>query len=136
MLLLILLTFPLAKPIYAYQEYKKGSCSFQLINFLLRKIIFNALKNDPLNPEYPSKLSDTYYAVYQKTENPVDLNMSLEYALRASELNKYEAKYYYQLAWLYHFKGNKQLASDNISEAVLRDKNNEHYLDSYGTLIY
>ncbi len=136
-LLLILLTFPLAKPIYAYQEYKKGIMFFSANKFsAAQDHFFNALKNDPLNPEYPSKLSDTYYAVYQKTENPVDLNMSLEYALRASELNKYEAKYYYQLAWLYHFKGNKQLASDNISEAVLRDKNNEHYLDSYGTLIY
>lgn len=138
--ILVLLFLPVAiaagKPVYSRQEYNKGIMFFSANKFsAAQEHFFNALKNDPLNPEYPGKLSDIYYALYQKTENPIDLNMSLEFALRAWELNKYGAKYYYQLAWLYHFKGETQLASDNISQAVLRDKNNELYLSSYGTLI-
>jgi O-antigen ligase len=138
---LIVLVLPLAvalgKPAYAQQQYKKGIAFFAVKKYPVSHDYFlSALDNDCLNPDYASKLSDNFFAVYQDKGREIDLNNAVEYAKYALSLNPLNAKYYYQLAWLYHFKNEKKDASEYISKAVEIDKNNKLYLDSYKELIY
>ncbi|MDR1942277.1 MAG: O-antigen ligase family protein [Endomicrobium sp.] len=135
--LILPLALSLGKPLYAQQQYKKGIAFFAVKKYTLSHDYFlSALDNDCLNPDYASKLSDNFFAVYSQNEREIDLNNAVEYAKYALSLNGYNAKYYYQLAWLYHFKNEKQKASDYISKAVEIDKYNKIYLDSYKELIY
>ncbi len=139
--LLIFLVLPLfiavAMPLYARQEYTKGMAFFTAKNYdASREHFITALKNDPLNPDYPAKLADTYFALYQNTQNPVLLDTALTYEKFALKLNSRNPEYYYQLAWLYHFKGGKEAAFENISKALDIDKFNEKYQNSYSTLLY
>lgn len=139
--LLIILILPLAisigKPIYAHQEYKKGISSLTAGGFnIARDHFFNALNNDPVNPEYSNIISELYFALYKEKNNTVLLDIAIEYEKSAHILNKFNAKYYYQLAWLYNFKEERELASEYISKALDMDKFNPLYYDAYGELIY
>jgi tetratricopeptide (TPR) repeat protein len=125
------------KPLYAAQQYQKGISFFTAQKYSVSYDYYlSALNNDCLNPEYASKMSDNYFALYQTTKNDINLNNAVEYEKYALSLNRYNAKYYAQLAWLYNFSGEKELASEYISKAVEIDKFNELYLQAYGELIY
>jgi tetratricopeptide (TPR) repeat protein len=125
------------KPVYAQRQYQKGISFFTAQKYLVAyEYYLNALNNDCLNPEYASKISDNYFALYHDFKNPINLNAAIEYEKYALSLNAFNAKYYAQLAWLYHFKGEKELASEYISKAVEIDGDNELYRQAYGELIY
>jgi tetratricopeptide (TPR) repeat protein len=125
------------KPVYAQRQYQKGVSFFTAQKYSASyEYYLSALNGDCLNPEYASKISDNYFALYQTTKNDINLNNAVEYEKYALALNPFNAKYYAQLAWLYHFKGEKELASEYISKAVELDKANELYGQAYGELIY
>ena len=134
---LIPLFAAIIKPLYAKQQYEKGITFFTSEKYSVAYDYYlSALNSDPMNPEYASKISDNYFALYQITKNDINLNCALEFEKYALSLNKYEAKYCAQIAWLYHFKGEKALASEYISKAIELDKSNELYQQAYGELIY
>jgi len=125
------------KPVYSKHQYEKGIMFFTAQKYsAAHDYYLSALNNDCLNPEYASKISDNYFALYQTAKNDTYLNFALEFEKYALSLNRYNAKHYAQLAWLYHFKGEKELASEYISKAVELDKFNELYKQAYGELIY
>jgi len=138
---LIVLTIPLlislGMPVYAQQEFRKGIMFFGAGRYS-RALDFytTAFRYDFMNPEYASKIADAYFAMYRETDNSVYLHLSFEYAKRAVELNRRDSRYYYQLAWLYHFMGEKQLASESIVKALELNKFDEHVKEAYGTLLY
>jgi O-antigen ligase len=131
-IIVLFLPFVIAvgKPLYAVLEYEKGLSFFATQKYSVAKDYFiNAINNDSINPEYTSRLADVYFAIYQKTEKKVFLDFAIELSNYSSSLNKYNGKYYYQLAWLYHFKNDKQQAAANITKAVEMDSFNSLYLE-------
>ena len=134
---LIPLFVSIIKPVYAQRQYQKGISFFTAQKyFVAYDYYLSALNNDCLNPEYAAKISDNYFALYQDSKNDINLNAAIEYEKYALSLNPFNAKYYAQLAWLYHFKGEKELASQYISKAVEMDKLSQIYRQAYGELIY
>lgn len=131
------LVYILAMPLLAVESYKKGIMFFAANKYAVaRDMYLDALEKDALNPQYASKLSDTYFTMSLNEEGFVNLDKAIEYKKFASSLNKHEGKYYYDLAWLYKRKGEKQLASDNIIKALEMDPFDQQFNDSYGELIY
>ena len=135
--LIIPLLVALGMPIYAKQEYKNGIMFYSSGRYPSALNSYTkAFTYDFMNPEYASKIADTYFAIYRESENRLDLGIAIEFAKRAIELNKYESRYYAQLAWLYHFSGDKLAASENITRAAELDKFDERIRQDYGELIY
>jgi tetratricopeptide (TPR) repeat protein len=136
-LLIIPFLYILALPSLAVEDYKKGIMLFAAGKYVpARDRYIKALERDALNPAYSSKLSDTYFAMSQKEKHLINLDKAIEYKKFALSLNKNEGKYYYDLAWLYRQKGEKQLASDNIVKALEKDPFDKQFTESYGELIY
>jgi len=134
--LLLLLIISLGIPLYARQEYKKGISFFANKNFVQAKICFiKAMGDDYLNPEYSGRLSDVYFAVHQVNNNKIFLKKALKWSEYASRLAKNNGKYYYQLAWLYHFVKNDEKASENIALAVEKDPFNLLYQEACQILL-
>jgi hypothetical protein len=126
----------LGKPLYAQQQYKKGLSFFIAQKYPVAKDYFiGAIGNDSLDSEYIMRLADVYFAMYQKNEKIAYLDFAIELSKHALNLNKHYGKYYYQLAWLYYFKGNSEQVSENIFKAVEMDPFNPLYLESYGNLL-
>jgi len=136
-LLVLPVLYALAVPMLALEEYKKGIMFFTENKFAVaRDCYIKAMEKDFLNPLFASKLSDTYFAVSRNEDKIHNLEKAIEYKKLASSLNRYNGKYYYDLAWLYKQKGEKQLASDNIVLALEMNAFDEQFLESYGELIY
>ncbi|MCL2485313.1 MAG: O-antigen ligase family protein [Endomicrobia bacterium] len=134
--LLAALIFCAAKPMYAYRQYKTGLSFFAAQKYVVAMdSYFVAIQNDAINPEYSSRLADTYFAMYQQNDNLVSLYNAIGFAERASKLNRYNGRYYYQLAWLYHFKGDKEAAFANIEKAIRADRFNRIYQNAYGEFL-
>ncbi|MDR1245138.1 MAG: O-antigen ligase family protein [Endomicrobium sp.] len=132
----LFLIISLGIPLCARQEYKKGISFFANKNFAQAKICFiKATGYDYLNPEYSVRLSDVYFAMYQVNENKSFLKKALKWSEYASGLAKNNGKYYYQLAWLYHFVKNDEKASENIVLAVEKDPFNLLYQEAYQILL-
>jgi O-antigen ligase len=128
--LFLLLVFLMGKPLYAVQQYQKGLYFLANQKYPVAKDCFvSAICNDSLNSEYSSKLADIYFAMYQKTNQEVLLDFAIELYNYALDLNKYNGKYYYQLAWLYYFKGDDQKAYFSITKAIEVDPFNALYKD-------
>lgn len=131
------LLYVLALPLMAAEDYKKGIMFFAAGKYdLSRDYYLGAMERDFLNPEYASRLSDAYFAISRKENSLVNLDKALEYKKLASSLNRFNGKYYYDLAWLYKMKNEKRLASDNITKALEMEPFNEKFLEAYGELIY
>jgi O-antigen ligase len=132
----LLFIFSLGVILYARQEYKKGLSFFANKNFLQAKACFiNATSNDCLNPQYAGRLSDVYFAQYQSNENKSFLEKAIKWSEYAASLAKSNGKYYYQLAWLYHFAKNNKKASENIALAIEKDPFNLLYQDACETFL-
>jgi tetratricopeptide (TPR) repeat protein len=132
----LLLIISLGIPLYARQEYKKGISFFANKNFAQAKVCFiKAMGDDYLNPEYCGRLSDVYFATYQVSKNKVFLKKALNWSEYASRLAKNNGKYYYQLAWLYHFVKNDEKSSENIVLAVEKDPFNLLYQEACQILL-
>ncbi|MCL2390118.1 MAG: hypothetical protein FWD54_01165 [Endomicrobia bacterium] len=135
-LLLLILIFSAAKPLYAYREYKNGISFFVAKKYPVSlDSFFTALQNDALNPEYSSRIADVYFAMYRHNENELLLNNAIAFAEFASKLNRYNGRYYYQIAWLYWFKGDKDAALENIEKAIRADRFNRQYQESLGEFL-
>ncbi|MDR1695470.1 MAG: hypothetical protein LBR69_02400 [Endomicrobium sp.] len=135
-LFLAFLIFSAAKPLYADRQYKEGISFFAAEKYPVSlDYYFKALQNDALNPEYSSRIADTYFAMYSQSGDKTFLNNAAGYALFASQLNKYSGKYYYQLAWFYKFKNDDDSALEYMEKAIEADKFNEMYQDSYGDFL-
>jgi len=137
----VLLTLPvlyvLALPLLAIEDYKKGIIYFAANKqTTARDYYHSAMIKDTLNPAYASKIADTYFAMSQKEDKILNLDKAIEYKKFASSLNKYDGKYYYDLAWFYKQKGERELASENILKALKMDPFNAQFLESYGELVY
>jgi tetratricopeptide (TPR) repeat protein len=136
-ILLLPLLYVLALPLLAAEDYKRGLVLFTANKYVAAADCYlSAIKRDGINPAYASKLSDTYFAMSRKAAESVNLDKAIEYKKFASSLNGRSGKYYYDLAWLYKYKGEKRLACDNITKAVEADPFDEHILNAYGELIY
>ena len=136
-LMLLPLIYAFALPLLANEDYKKGIMFFAAGKYTVSEDYFlSAINRDAQNPDFTSKLSDTYFAMRQGENSGLLLDKAIAYKQFALSLNRYEGKYYYDLAWMYHAKGDKILASENIIKALEMDKFNEHFNDSYGALIY
>jgi O-antigen ligase len=130
------LIFASGAPLYARQEYRKGLSFFAGTHFIEAKDSFiKSLSIDYLNPEYSGRLSEVYFALYQKKENKIFLKKSISWANYASNLSKNNGKYYYQLAWLYHFEKSKERASHNIMLAIEKDPFNPLYQEACETIL-
>ncbi|MDR2399433.1 MAG: O-antigen ligase family protein [Endomicrobium sp.] len=130
------LIFASGAPLYARQEYRKGLSFFAGTHFIEAKDSFiKSLSIDYLNPEYSGRLSEVYFALYQKKENRIFLKKSISWANYASNLSKNNGKYYYQLAWLYHFEKSKERASHNIMLAIEKDPFNPLYQEACETIL-
>jgi tetratricopeptide (TPR) repeat protein len=100
------------------------------------KICFiKAMEDDYLNPEYSGRLSDVYFAMYQVNKNKVFKKKAIKWSEYASRLAKNNGKYYYQLAWLYHFVENNEKVSENIALAVEKDPFNLLYQEACKILL-
>ncbi|MDR0618146.1 MAG: flippase-like domain-containing protein [Endomicrobium sp.] len=82
-----------------------------------------------------AKLADIYFYKYQKTKNKIFIEIAINLYTRSLSLNKYDSNYYYQLAWLYSFYGNKADVKKYIDKAILMDPFNFLYYQHYDTLI-
>jgi tetratricopeptide (TPR) repeat protein len=134
--LFLVFIFLLGAILYARQGYKKGISFFANKNFVQAKECFiNAIGYDSLNPQYAGRLSDVYFAQYQANENKILLERAIKWSEYASSLAKNDGKYYYQLAWLYHFAKNSKKASDNIALAIEKDPFNLLYKDASEILL-
>ncbi|MDR2427097.1 MAG: O-antigen ligase family protein [Endomicrobium sp.] len=135
-LLIIPFLYILAVPFLALSDYKKGIMLFTVNKYTAAcGQYLKALEKDALNPAYASKLSDAYFAISQKENTLLNLDKAIEYKKFALSLNKWEGKYYYDLAWLYKQKGEKRLASDNIIKALEMDPFDKQFMESY-ELVY
>jgi O-antigen ligase len=91
-------------PLYARQEYKKGLSFFASNHFMHAKDCFiEALGSDCLNPEYAGRLSDVYFAIYQRNKNRFLLEKAVEWSDYASRLAKNNGKYFYQTRMVVSF---------------------------------
>ena len=136
-LLVLPVLYALALPLLAVEDYKKGIMFFAANKYAVaRDYYISAMEKDVLNPAYAGKLADTYFAMSLKENGVLNLNKAIEYKKFALSLNKYSGKCYYDLAWFYKQKGEKQLASDNILKALEMDPFDAQFRESYGELIY
>jgi O-antigen ligase len=123
-------------PLYARQEYKKGLSFFASRHFIEAKDSFiKSLSIDYLNPKYSGRLSDVYFALYQKKGNKNFLKKSISWANHALNLSKNNGKYYYQLAWLYHFEKSNEKASESIMLAIKKNPFNPLYQEACKTIL-
>ncbi|MDR2457863.1 MAG: O-antigen ligase family protein [Clostridiales Family XIII bacterium] len=135
-ILFLLFIFLLGAILYAHQGYKKGTSFLAIKNFVQAKACFiNAIGYDNLNPQYAGRLSDVYFAQYHANGNKFFLERAIKWSEHASRLARNDGKYYYQLAWLYHFAKNNKKASENIILAIEKDPFNLLYQDACEILL-
>ncbi|MDR2067310.1 MAG: O-antigen ligase family protein [Endomicrobium sp.] len=128
--------FALGKPVYANEQYKKGLYYFANAKYPVAQDFFiDSIYNDSSNPESLAKLADIYFYKYQKTKKKNFIAIAINLYTRSLSLNKYNSNYYYQLAWLYSFYGNKADVKKYIDKAILMDPFNFLYYQYYDTLI-
>jgi tetratricopeptide (TPR) repeat protein len=129
------LTIISGMPFYAEQKYEKAMSSLAGQNRQSAELeLFNALRGDGLNSKYFNALSDIYLQHYQDSKQKEYLDFAVNLSENALKLNKYNDKYYYQLAWLYYFKGDKNLALKNIEEALKIEGDNSLYKQTRETI--
>ncbi|MDR1087350.1 MAG: hypothetical protein LBL16_03855 [Endomicrobium sp.] len=118
------------------RNIKKDCHFFAGRHFIEAKDSFiKSLSIDYLNPEYSGRLSDVYFALYRKKENKFFFKKSISWANYALNLSKNNGKYYYQLAWLYHFEKSNEKASKNIMLAIEKDPFNPLYQEACKTML-
>ncbi|MDR0676192.1 MAG: O-antigen ligase family protein [Elusimicrobiota bacterium] len=135
-LLFLPFIFALGKPIYAKEQYKKGLFYMATSKYLIAQDFFvSSICNDSSNPESFARLADIYFYQYQNTKKQIFIDTAISLYSRSLELNKYGSNYYYQLAWLYSFYGNKELAKKYLDKAIWVEPFNFLYYENYDNLI-
>jgi tetratricopeptide (TPR) repeat protein len=135
-LLFLPFLFALGKPIYAKEQYKKGLFYMATSKYPAAQDFFvGSIYNDSSNPESFARLADIYFYKYQSTKKQIFIDVAISLYNRCLELNKYDSNYYYQLAWLYSFCGNKEFAKKYMDKAILIDPFNSLYYDNYNNLV-
>lgn len=135
LLIFVVVTYFISKPIIANNYYKKGIDSYVAGYYKLSIEEFEkAINCDKKNPEYYAQVSRAYFALYDKhrgEEGQVYADNAIKYLKIAINLNKYSAQLKESLASVYWNNDNREKALEAIQEAIKYDKYNPYYEEEF-----